>query len=161
MQALDKIGISYTGGKNSPYIWLKCPGGMDSWRFFTITVVSFRVPPLLFKRESVMVSVVSFPKVSVFSSIVFCPLLVRNRAFGLAIVMVEMVVVRPESVTLNNESTTVTAHLFCVCPVSVRLYWNVCGVNAYPASESSSVTVFTESLRRASAELAVAQGSVE
>ena len=34
MQALDKIGISYTGGKNSPYIWLKCPGGMDSWRFF-------------------------------------------------------------------------------------------------------------------------------
>ncbi|MDD2955400.1 MAG: LL-diaminopimelate aminotransferase [Oscillospiraceae bacterium] len=32
--ALDSMGIWYTGGKNSPYIWLKCPGGMDSWTFF-------------------------------------------------------------------------------------------------------------------------------
>ncbi|MFT3951585.1 MAG: LL-diaminopimelate aminotransferase [Oscillospiraceae bacterium] len=32
--ALDELGIPYTGGKNSPYIWLKCPGGMDSWTFF-------------------------------------------------------------------------------------------------------------------------------
>ena len=32
--ALDKLGISYTGGKNSPYIWLKCPNGMSSWEFF-------------------------------------------------------------------------------------------------------------------------------
>ena len=32
--ALDKLGISYTGGKNSPYIWLKCPGNMSSWEFF-------------------------------------------------------------------------------------------------------------------------------
>lgn len=30
--ALDSLGIWYTGGKNSPYIWLKC--GMDSWEFF-------------------------------------------------------------------------------------------------------------------------------
>lgn len=32
--ALDELGIKYTGGKNSPYIWLKCPGGMGSWEFF-------------------------------------------------------------------------------------------------------------------------------
>lgn len=31
---LDEMGIKYTGGKNSPYIWLKCPDGMDSWGFF-------------------------------------------------------------------------------------------------------------------------------
>ncbi len=31
---LDELGIWYTGGKNSPYIWLKCPNGMDSWAFF-------------------------------------------------------------------------------------------------------------------------------
>ena len=30
----DELGISYTGGKNSPYIWLKCPNGMGSWEFF-------------------------------------------------------------------------------------------------------------------------------
>ncbi|MBR6879510.1 MAG: LL-diaminopimelate aminotransferase [Clostridiales bacterium] len=27
-------GIRFTGGKNSPYIWLECPGGMGSWDFF-------------------------------------------------------------------------------------------------------------------------------
>lgn len=32
--ALDELGIYYTGGKNSPYIWLECPKGMDSWSFF-------------------------------------------------------------------------------------------------------------------------------
>lgn len=32
--ALDELGIYYTGGKNSPYIWLECPGGMGSWEFF-------------------------------------------------------------------------------------------------------------------------------
>ena len=31
---LDELGISYTGGKNSPYIWLKCPNNMGSWEFF-------------------------------------------------------------------------------------------------------------------------------
>lgn len=34
--ALDKLGIWYTGGVNSPYIWLKCPGSMDSWSFFDL-----------------------------------------------------------------------------------------------------------------------------
>ena len=33
-QALEECGVWYCGGKNSPYIWMKCPGGMDSWTFF-------------------------------------------------------------------------------------------------------------------------------
>ena len=32
--AFDELGIWYTGGKNSPYVWMKCPDGMDSWTFF-------------------------------------------------------------------------------------------------------------------------------
>lgn len=32
--AMDELGIWYTGGQNSPYIWLKCPGNMKSWDFF-------------------------------------------------------------------------------------------------------------------------------
>ena len=32
--ALDAAGVWYCGGKNSPYLWLKCPGGMGSWEFF-------------------------------------------------------------------------------------------------------------------------------
>lgn len=31
---LDSLGIRYTGGKNSPYIWMECPGFSDSWKFF-------------------------------------------------------------------------------------------------------------------------------
>lgn len=31
---MDKLNISYVGGENSPYVWLKCPGGMTSWEFF-------------------------------------------------------------------------------------------------------------------------------
>ena len=34
MDALDKLGIWYCGGKNSPYIWMRCPGKMSSWEFF-------------------------------------------------------------------------------------------------------------------------------
>ena len=34
MEALDKLGIWYCGGKNAPYIWLKCPNNMSSWEFF-------------------------------------------------------------------------------------------------------------------------------
>ncbi|MBR5923750.1 MAG: LL-diaminopimelate aminotransferase [Clostridia bacterium] len=34
MNALDKVGIWYTGGKNSPYVWMKVPDGFDSWSFF-------------------------------------------------------------------------------------------------------------------------------
>ena len=32
--ALDECGVWYCGGKNSPYIWLRCPGSMKSWEFF-------------------------------------------------------------------------------------------------------------------------------
>ena len=35
-QALDELGIYYTGGKNSPYIWLECPNGLKSWEFFDL-----------------------------------------------------------------------------------------------------------------------------
>lgn len=31
---MDDLGVWYTGGKNSPYIWLKCPNGKGSWEFF-------------------------------------------------------------------------------------------------------------------------------
>lgn len=33
---LDKLGIKYTGGKHSPYIWLKCPNAMNSWELFDL-----------------------------------------------------------------------------------------------------------------------------
>lgn len=33
-QTLDELRIPYTGGINSPYIWLQCPNGMGSWEFF-------------------------------------------------------------------------------------------------------------------------------
>ena len=32
--ALLGSGIEAVGGDNSPYVWFKCPGGMDSWEFF-------------------------------------------------------------------------------------------------------------------------------
>ncbi len=35
-QAMDELGIWYTGGTNSPYIWLKCPDSMKSWDFFDL-----------------------------------------------------------------------------------------------------------------------------
>lgn len=34
MEALDAAGIWYVGGKNSPYIWMKCPDNMSGWQFF-------------------------------------------------------------------------------------------------------------------------------
>lgn len=33
-EGLSSIGIDTFGGVNAPYIWLKTPGGMDSWSFF-------------------------------------------------------------------------------------------------------------------------------
>lgn len=33
-ETMDELGIWYTGGKNSPYIWLRCPNDMESWEFF-------------------------------------------------------------------------------------------------------------------------------
>lgn len=34
MDALDNCGFWYVGGKNSPYVWMKCPSNMGSWEFF-------------------------------------------------------------------------------------------------------------------------------
>lgn len=31
---LTEMGIKFVGGKNSPYLWLECPRGMESWEFF-------------------------------------------------------------------------------------------------------------------------------
>ena len=31
---LRELGVWFTGGEHSPYIWLRCPDGMSSWEFF-------------------------------------------------------------------------------------------------------------------------------
>ena len=41
--ALERCGIWYTGGKNAPYVWLQCPGGMDSWAFFAYLLKEIQV----------------------------------------------------------------------------------------------------------------------
>lgn len=33
-KAMEDLDIKYFGGKNSPYVWLKCPNNMSSWEFF-------------------------------------------------------------------------------------------------------------------------------
>ena len=43
MHTLDKLGIWYCGGKNAPYIWLKCPNGMGSWEFFDYLLKEIQV----------------------------------------------------------------------------------------------------------------------
>ena len=43
MNTLDKLGIWYCGGKNAPYIWIKCPKGMDSWTFFDYLLEEIQV----------------------------------------------------------------------------------------------------------------------
>jgi LL-diaminopimelate aminotransferase len=42
-QCMDELGIWYTGGKNSPYIWLKCPNNMTSWEFFDYLLENVQV----------------------------------------------------------------------------------------------------------------------
>jgi LL-diaminopimelate aminotransferase len=39
----DEKKIYYTGGKNSPYIWFKCPLGMKSWEFFDYLLTNANV----------------------------------------------------------------------------------------------------------------------
>ncbi len=43
MKALDELGIWYCGGKNAPYIWMKCPDGMTSWEFFDLLLNEIQV----------------------------------------------------------------------------------------------------------------------
>ena len=40
---LDKLGIWYTGGINSPYIWLKCPNNMKSWEYFDYLLTTAQI----------------------------------------------------------------------------------------------------------------------
>ena len=42
-EALDELEIWYTGGRNSPYIWLKCPDNMSSWEFFDYLLTEVQV----------------------------------------------------------------------------------------------------------------------
>lgn len=35
-ESLTSLGLSVYGGVNSPYIWIKTPGDMDSWEFFDL-----------------------------------------------------------------------------------------------------------------------------
>ena len=43
MSALDSAGVRYYGGRNAPYIWMKCPDGMDSWSFFDLLLNEIHV----------------------------------------------------------------------------------------------------------------------
>lgn len=40
---LKSLNIWHIGGKNSPYIWLKCPNNMDSWKFFDILLTEAKI----------------------------------------------------------------------------------------------------------------------
>lgn len=43
MNALDTLGIWYCGGKNAPYIWMKCPNNMGSWEFFDFLLTKAQI----------------------------------------------------------------------------------------------------------------------
>lgn len=43
MKTMEKLGIEYTGGKNSPYVWIKCPNNMGSWEFFDYLLDNIQV----------------------------------------------------------------------------------------------------------------------
>jgi len=40
---LTELGIWFTGGRNSPYIWLKCPDGISSWEFFDMLLKKYNI----------------------------------------------------------------------------------------------------------------------
>ncbi|KIP51784.1 LL-diaminopimelate aminotransferase [Leucobacter komagatae] len=33
-ETLENAGVKAVGGEHSPYVWFRCPAGMDSWEFF-------------------------------------------------------------------------------------------------------------------------------
>ena len=43
MSALNELGVWYTGGKNAPYVWMKCPNNMGSWEFFDLLLNEIQV----------------------------------------------------------------------------------------------------------------------
>ena len=42
-EALERLGIWYTGGKNAPYIWMACPERCGSWEFFDMLLHEIQV----------------------------------------------------------------------------------------------------------------------
>ncbi len=40
---MRELNIKFAGGVNSPYIWLECPNGMDSWSFFDYLLNNIKV----------------------------------------------------------------------------------------------------------------------
>lgn len=42
-EALQALDVWFVGGKNSPYLWMKCPNGMDSWSFFDALLAEAQV----------------------------------------------------------------------------------------------------------------------
>ena len=40
---MRELNINFAGGVNSPYIWLECPNGMDSWSFFDYLLNNIKV----------------------------------------------------------------------------------------------------------------------
>ncbi|WMJ23222.1 LL-diaminopimelate aminotransferase [Paludicola sp. MB14-C6] len=40
---LTSLGIWFTGGQNSPYIWLKCPNGLSSWDYFDELLTKYNI----------------------------------------------------------------------------------------------------------------------
>lgn len=40
---LRSLDVWFTGGINSPYVWMKCPNGMTSWEFFDLLLTEAQV----------------------------------------------------------------------------------------------------------------------
>jgi LL-diaminopimelate aminotransferase len=43
MSALSALGIAFTGGINSPYVWFDCPNSADSWDFFDLLLTKANI----------------------------------------------------------------------------------------------------------------------
>jgi LL-diaminopimelate aminotransferase len=42
-EGIESLGLKYTGGINSPYIWFKVPDGFTSWQFFDYLLEKFQI----------------------------------------------------------------------------------------------------------------------
>jgi len=42
-EGIEALGVKYTGGINSPYIWFKVPDGFTSWQFFDYLLEKFQI----------------------------------------------------------------------------------------------------------------------
>lgn len=42
-ETLEHAGIDAVGGEHSPYVWFRCPGGMDSWEFFDMLLTEAQI----------------------------------------------------------------------------------------------------------------------